>query len=76
LLRRYAEELGVALRGIDGTEDVDFFGRPEEEILVEINAPALVAVGLSAQGLADQVALSDAKTSAGQLRSPDQTLAI
>ncbi|WP_017302651.1 efflux RND transporter permease subunit [Nodosilinea nodulosa] len=76
LLRRYAEELGVALRGIDGTEDVDFFGRPEEEILVEVNAPELVAVGLSAQGLADQVALSDAKTSAGQLRSPDQTLAI
>ncbi|MBE9157538.1 efflux RND transporter permease subunit [Nodosilinea sp. LEGE 06152] len=76
LLRRYAEELGVALRGIDGTEDVDFFGRPEEEILVEINAPELVAVGLSAQELADQVALSDAKTSAGQLRSPDQTLAI
>ncbi|MGF1518872.1 MAG: efflux RND transporter permease subunit [Nodosilinea sp.] len=76
LLRRYAEELGVALRGIDGTEDVDFFGRPEEEILVEINAPELVAVGLSAQELADQVALSDAKTSAGQLRSPQQTLAI
>jgi multidrug efflux pump subunit AcrB len=76
LLRRYGEELGVALRGIEGTEDVDFFGRPEEEILVEINAADLVAVGLSAQGLAEQVALSDAKTSAGQLRSPQQTLAI
>ncbi len=76
LLRRYAEELGVALRGIDGTEDVDFFGRPEEEVLVEINAPELVAVGLSAQELANQVALSDAKTSAGQLRTPGQTLAI
>ncbi|WP_052050051.1 efflux RND transporter permease subunit [Leptolyngbya sp. KIOST-1] len=76
LLRRYAEELGVALRGIDGTEEVDFFGRPDEEILVEITAPELVAVGLSVQELADQVALSDAKTSAGQLRSPQQTLAI
>jgi multidrug efflux pump subunit AcrB len=76
LLRRYAEELGVALRGIDGTENVDFFGRPQEEILVEVNAPDLVAVGLSAQDLADQVALSDAKTSAGQLRTPGQTFAI
>ncbi|MGB3491403.1 MAG: efflux RND transporter permease subunit [Elainellaceae cyanobacterium] len=76
LLRRYAEELGVTMRSLNGTEDVDFFGNPSEEILVEINAPELVGVGLSAQGLADQVSLSDAKASAGQLRTPEQTVAI
>jgi len=76
LLHRYAEELGVTMRSLNGTEDVNFFGNPSEEILVEINAPELVGVGLSAQGLADQVSLSDAKASAGQLRTPEQTVAI
>ena len=76
VLRRYAEELGVLLRGAPGTEEVDFFGDPEEEILVEVDAPALVAAGLSPQQLADQISLSDAKSSAGQLRTPEQTVAI
>ncbi|MBE7384962.1 MAG: efflux RND transporter permease subunit [Leptolyngbya sp. SIO1E4] len=76
VLRRYAEELAVLMRGIEGTEEVEFFGSPDEEILVEINAPELVSVGLSPQQLADQVSLSDAKVSAGQLRSPEQTVAI
>ncbi|MGB3309681.1 MAG: efflux RND transporter permease subunit [Nodosilinea sp.] len=76
LLRRYAEDLGVTMRGLNGTEDVDFFGNPDEEILVEINAPELVGVGLSPQELANQVGLSDAKASAGQLRTPEQTVAI
>ncbi|MBE9109896.1 efflux RND transporter permease subunit [Nodosilinea sp. LEGE 07298] len=76
LLRRYAEDLGVTLRSLNGTEDVDFFGSPDEEILVEINAPELVGVGLSPQELANQVGLSDAKASAGQLRTPEQTVAI
>lgn len=76
VLRRYAEDLGVLMRGVSGTEDVDFFGDPEEEILVELDAPALVSVGLSPQQLARQVSLSDSKASAGQLRTPDQTVAI
>ena len=76
LLRRYAEELGVTMRSLNGTEDVDFFGQPDEEILVEVNAPELVGVGLSPQALADQVSLSDAKASSGQLRTPEQTVAI
>jgi multidrug efflux pump subunit AcrB len=76
LLRRYAEELGVTMRSLNGTEEVDFFGNPDEEILVEIDAPQLVGVGLSPQALANQVSLSDAKASAGQLRTPAQSIAI
>ncbi|NEQ44874.1 MAG: efflux RND transporter permease subunit [Leptolyngbya sp. SIOISBB] len=76
ILRRYAEELGVILRGVDGTEEVDFFGNPDEEILVEINAPELVGVGLSPQQLATQISLHDAKASAGQLRTGSETLAL
>ncbi|NEP17787.1 MAG: efflux RND transporter permease subunit [Leptolyngbya sp. SIO4C1] len=76
VLRRYAEELAVIMRGVEGTEEVEFFGSPDEEILVEIDAAELVGVGLSPQQLANQVSLSDAKVSAGQLRSPDQTIAM
>lgn len=76
VLRRYAEELAVIMRGVDGTEAVEFFGRPDEEILVEIEAAELVGVGLSPQQLAHQISLSDAKVSAGQLRSLEQTVAI
>ncbi|ESA33583.1 cation multidrug efflux pump [Leptolyngbya sp. Heron Island J] len=76
VLRRYAEELAVIMRGVEGTEEVEFFGSPDEEILVEVNAPGLVSVGLSPQQLANQISLSDAKASAGQLRSPEQTVAI
>ncbi len=76
ILRRYAEQLEVAMRGVQGTEEVEIFGDPNEEITVEINAANLVAVGLSPQQLAEQVNLSDAKVSAGQLRSNRNNLAI
>jgi multidrug efflux pump subunit AcrB len=76
ILRRYAEELAVLMRGVEGTQEVELFGDPNEEIVVEVNAPDLVAVGLSPQQLANQVNLSDAKVTAGQLRSPEQNLAI
>ena len=76
ILRRYGEELALRLRGIGGTEEVELFGDPSEEIIVEIDAPSITAVGLSPQDLANRIQTSDAKISAGQLRSPDQTLAI
>jgi multidrug efflux pump subunit AcrB len=76
VLSRYADELGILMRGLNGTEEVDFFGHPDEEILVEINAPELVSVGLSPQELANQISLNDAKASAGQLRTAQETFAI
>jgi len=76
ILRRYAEELAVILRGISETEEVELFGAPDEEITVAINAAELVAVGLSPQDLADRIRLSDAKVSAGQLRNNERNLAV
>ncbi|MEM1253893.1 MAG: efflux RND transporter permease subunit, partial [Cyanobacteria bacterium P01_H01_bin.21] len=76
ILRRYSDEIGTRLRSLAGTEEVEFFGNPDEEILVEIDAPELAGVGLSPQQLAQQIGLSDAKVTAGQLRNPEQDLAI
>ncbi|MEM7579195.1 MAG: efflux RND transporter permease subunit [Cyanobacteria bacterium P01_A01_bin.80] len=76
ILRRFAQELDVQLRGVGGTEKVDTFGFPSEEITVEINPSDLASVGLSTQQLSQQIQQSDAKISAGQLRSPRNTVAI
>ena len=76
ILRRYSDEIGTRLRSLAATEEVEFFGNPDEEILVEIDAPELAGVGLSPQQLAQQISLSDAKVTAGQLRNPEQDLAI
>ncbi len=76
ILRRYAAELAVVMRGVSETEEVELFGAPNEEIRVEINASELVSVGLSPQALADRIRLSDAKVSAGQLRNNQRNVAV
>ena len=76
VLSRYAEELAQRLRSLSGTEEVEQFGEPTEEILVEVDGPRLAALGFSAQDLASRIQASDAKVTAGQLRSPQQNLAI
>lgn len=76
ILRRFGEEFEIQMRGVAGTEEIEEFGIPDEEINVEINASDLAAVGLSAQQLAQQVSQSDAKVTAGQLRNPNENLSI
>ena len=76
ILGRFAEDLALQLRSVSGTEEVEQFGNPSEEILVEVNGPELAALGLSTQALANSIQASDAKVTAGQLRSEQQNLAI
>lgn len=76
ILRRFGEELEIRMRGVAGTEEVEAFGVPDEEIKVEIDPSDLAAVGLSAQQLAQRVIQSDAKVTAGQLRNANENLAI
>ena len=76
VLRRFAEELSLQLRGVSGTEEVELFGEPNEEIVVEVDTAALAGVGLSPQVLASRIQTSDAKVSAGLLRSSQQDIAL
>ena len=76
VLRRSAKQLEDRLRAISGTEDIDTFGDPDEEILVEIQPDRLVALGLSVQEVARQVEASDAKLTAGLLRGQKSDLLI
>lgn len=69
ILSRMAEELENELRDLPGTQKVELSGQPREEIAVEIDADRLAMLGLTPQGLAAQIAASDTKVSAGQLRN-------
>ncbi|MEO1673550.1 MAG: efflux RND transporter permease subunit, partial [Cyanobacteria bacterium J06631_2] len=69
ILRRLAKNLQKDLITINGTEHVDLFGSAEEEIAVEIDPAKLASLGMTPQDLSQQIRLSDAKVSAGQLYS-------
>ncbi|OLQ81150.1 acriflavin resistance protein [Photobacterium proteolyticum] len=66
-LRRYAIELGNRLRVLNGTEFVDLYGLPDEEILVTMDPSVTSALGRSAISLSNAINNADAKNSAGEL---------
>ena len=76
ILGRIAEELEDELRTLTGTDKVELFGNPDEEIVVEISPADLAMMGLTPQELSQQIHLSDAKVAAGQLRSTSNNLLI
>jgi multidrug efflux pump subunit AcrB len=69
ILRRQAEALEDRLRAIPGTRDVDMYGTPSEEIVAEIRQDQLASMGLTVAEVSSQLRASDAKISAGVLRT-------
>ncbi|MGB0560394.1 MAG: efflux RND transporter permease subunit [Spirulinaceae cyanobacterium] len=76
ILQRLAEGLEDRLRALPGTDTVELFGAPEEEITVEISPTELARLGITAQNLAGQIQASDAKVAAGQFRSGETELLL
>ena len=74
ILSRWAQELEDQLRLIGGTEKVEQFGSPCEEIVIEVNPERLTNLGLTTSTLSQQILESDAKVSAGLLRSGQSNL--
>ncbi|WP_460201655.1 efflux RND transporter permease subunit [Scytonema sp. NUACC21] len=74
VLRRWAETLEDRIRALNGTDKVELSGDPHEEIRVEISTADLARIGLTAEQLSQQIQASDAKVSAGQLRSKTDEL--
>lgn len=66
VLGRLAEELADELRAISGTNDVTLRGAPEEEVLVELSASNLAALGLDAASVSAAILQSDSKVAAGE----------
>ncbi|MEM9215572.1 MAG: efflux RND transporter permease subunit [Cyanobacteria bacterium P01_F01_bin.150] len=76
ILRRLATALDDQLQALPGTEATDLFGIPDEEILVEVESDQLASLGLTPQSLAQQLAQSDAKGTAGQFRGAATDLSV
>ncbi len=76
-LSRHAEALGDRLRAIPATRAVDFFGVPEEEVLISIDPAKAAALGLSATEISSRIFEADGKVQSGRLQGDvDLTIAI
>ena len=64
------------LRGIFGTDIVDTFGDPQEEIIVKVDAEKLAALNLTIGDVARATDTSDAKVSAGGLHSDNSEAVV
>ena len=76
ILRRLAEQLQEQLRSISGTEEVNLFAEPIEEIVVEINLADLSALNITPQDLSQQIQVSDAKVAAGEFYNSNNELLL
>ena len=76
ILNRLSELLKDELLALPGTEKVDKFGNPQEEILVEVDAAQLASIGLTTQQLSAQIQQSDAKVSSGLFRGQNNDLLL
>ncbi len=69
ILVRLSEDLEDRLRGLPGTESVELYGAPDEEVLVQIDPARLATLGLTAADVSRQVRRTDSKLPSGLLRS-------
>lgn len=76
ILGRFAEDLEDRIRSVAGTDDVEQFGKPEEEITVSIDPSQLANLGLSARDVAASILSDDARSAAGFLRSAGEALPV
>ena len=76
ILGRFVEDLEDKIRGVSGTDDVEKFGKPAEEIVVEIDPSKLASIGLSAADVAGSILADDARNAAGFLRSDVESLPV
>ncbi len=76
VLRRTARRLQDTLQVMPGTETVDRFSDPGEEIVVRVDPQQAAATGLTADSIARQLASQDAKNAAGQVRGEQIDLSL
>ncbi len=76
VLGRYADELESHLRRLSGVDFIALQGRPQEEIVVDVDAAKAGAMGLSPHAIGLQVFQADAKTSAGEIHNDQLRVAV
>ncbi|MEM6637330.1 MAG: efflux RND transporter permease subunit [Pseudomonadota bacterium] len=73
---RFAEALADEMRNVSGTDFVEIYGAPEEEILVRLDPARAAALGLSATEVSRLIASADAKVQAGRLQGDDADILL
>ena len=76
LLGRLAQELQRVVQDVDGTELVDLYAAPREELLVEPSAETLATMGMNCGAIAQQIQDSEARGPAGSLRTDQEELLL
>ncbi|MDJ0718913.1 MAG: efflux RND transporter permease subunit [Prochloraceae cyanobacterium] len=76
ILTRRAKSLQDDLESLPGTEKVERYGEPNEEITVEIAPALLVGLNLTVGEVSRQIQQSDAKISAGEFRSSNNNIPL
>lgn len=65
MVGRFASELSDQFRNIGGTEIVNLFGQPMEQITVSIDPDKLASIGITAQDVSQAISNADPKLPAG-----------
>ncbi len=76
ILGRHADALSDRLRNVPGTQIVDLFGEPEEEIAVVVDDEELAVLGLDSTAVARATVQADAKVPAGVFRDGDDSFPV
>ena len=76
VLSRMAKDLQLEMRSVHGTEKVDLYGLPQEEIQITVDQTKLTSLGMTMSQLAEIVRSSDAKISSGVVRNTDSALLL
>jgi multidrug efflux pump subunit AcrB len=76
IMGRFAKDLEDRIRAVGGTDDVQQFGKPAEEITVALDPGQLANLGLSARDVAGSISADDARNAAGFLRSSHEAMPV
>lgn len=76
VIKRYGKELEDLLRAVKGTEEVDLFGAPTEEIQVLLEPEKLAKHRITPGEVAARISAFDVKSSAGRFRSAEVDLLL
>ena len=76
MVGRFASELSDQFRNISGTEIVNIFGQPSEQITVSIDPDKLASIGITAQDVSNAIRNADPKLPAGVVFTEQANLRI
>lgn len=76
ILARIARDLQTQIRSVQGTEKVEMYGLPEEEIQVRVDQQKLAQLGMTLTQLSQNIRTSDAKVSSGVVQDDENAILL